>query len=114
MNGPDIQALIDKYGEPAWIAAQRQIWVNFWSDIAGVVVLLILAVGLVILAKKADAMRRRDSYSMGDVAEGLCALFAVLATLGAIAFAVTAIQILANPEWAAIQTLISLVPGSGG
>lgn len=113
MNGPQIQALIDKYGQPAWNAAQRQVWVNFWTDIAVAGVLLILMAGLIVLATKADAVRRRDSFSMGDAAEVLCGIFAVVAALGAIGFMISAVQILANPEWAAIQTLISLVPGSG-
>jgi len=110
----DIQKLIDKYGLPAWEAAQRQVWVDFWTYVAVVFFSALATIGLVLLARRQFRNRdHSDPYDDHILFGGLLTGAAALPAIGAIICAISAARILANPTWAAVQILASLLPGSG-
>lgn len=115
MNPNDVQAIIDKYGRPAWEAAQRQVWVNVTTDLMWMIALLALAV--VIWRQLGRVRAWHDSLDSYDKdlgwAFGLAGTRVVPGILILIAFIVATgiVQTLLNPQWQAIQILASLVPG---
>jgi hypothetical protein len=110
-----VQAIIDKYGLPAWLAAERQIWVNFSTDLIWLVVLYGLALTLWRSRKRALAwVETLDSFDedmgWGATWVGTRLLPVVLVLVSGFSL-YDALTIIINPTWAAINILASLLPG---
>ncbi len=115
MTPEQIQELIDKLlGMGETMATQGfrlallQVQVNFWQNAAWIVFLFLVEVGLYKLFRHALAkFEDNEEWAMGIIFPGIfgLAIGFIIATLlsQAIAFAI-------NPEWYAIEKIMSLLP----
>lgn len=73
MSADDIQKLIDKYGQPAFDAAMRQVWVNLASDVLWIVIWVVVAIAIwktgTVLVAKAKATDDYDRSLLDDALE---------------------------------------------
>ena len=114
MSGPDIQAIIDKYGRPVYEDALRQVYVQVAIDVAWIILLcifLLVALGYVLpRALKAYRTKKAEGdysdttgYEVGGIFGGI----AIVAAVAAILILATDIAgFLLNPAWAAIQIIL--------
>ena len=108
MNPDEIDRLIEKYGQPAFDLAMRQVQIDIWMGIVMIGLCTVAAVVLLVFARRQWRLYRSDKnkYYLSDINAqglGLCAL--VPSLFGLISVAETVSKAL-NPAWAALQKLL--------
>lgn len=118
MNKETMQLLIDelrplaeKLGEAPeflWEVAMRQVEVSFWLSVISIVFLIIIAYLIAMKARKEGIFERARKHEYNDLD---FVFFTVVTILVIFSFEIgNIIQILANPEWKAIEIIMTLTP----
>lgn len=123
MNKETMQLLIDelrplaeKLGEAPeflWEVAMRQVEVSFWLSVISIVFLIIIAYLIAMKARKEGIFERARKHEYNDLDFVFFTVVTILVIFSVIIIPFeigNIIQILANPEWKAIEIIMTLTP----
>lgn len=123
MNKETMQLLIDelrplaeKLGEAPeflWEVAMRQVEVSFWLSVISIVFLIIIAYLIAMKARKEGIFERVRKHEYNDLDFVFFTVVTILVIFSVIIIPFeigNIIQILANPEWKAIEIIMTLTP----